>query len=278
MALQTEDIQRLFRRVDSWPPTHLAPQMALSTLLRTSLANRTTVILGDDQAALFLTAAVEMWQRAVHSLIVAMSLKQSSEIWACVAGYYASHYAIRAYGHLFGYFALYYPRKLLVEISQYGGRFQCATMQQPNIVRREHSFYWTIVRRSLQIASDRLFTDNDDSVPLSDAAHRGVASYADHLNQFKPYEPLEKKRLRAELINLARTALDGEASIMIPDRDQYPQMSLVLSLAYLRIYRFREYLDAALTGGGRFWRRHRVPSWCTDVFVFPARPAAGLPS
>src|SRR5207302_46598 len=83
----------------------------------------------------------------------------------------------------------------------------------------------------------------------------GFSSYADHLYEnFRPYPAIERSQLRARLIDLATTSLSGEDSMPIPDRDEYPDLVTVLSVAYLRIYRFREYLDELLpAGGGRFW-------------------------
>lgn len=273
MGLPAGQIQRLFAHVDSWPPSHQPPVLALSGFLAKSLQDRNSYILTEGQAALFATAAVEIWQRSAHSLIVATALKEFSVIWACIAGYYSSHYAMRAYAHLFGYFALYYRRKLFLEISPYAGRFQCTRVTPlHNTAQKEHRFYWTMLKALPGFERDPLFTHNDDRIASSDAGHRGFASYADHLNRFGAYAALERERVKLSLGDLARTALDGEANISIPNRENYPQLSTVLTVAYLRVYRFREYLDGLLLPqGSRYWERHRNPPWCTNFLPFPPR-------
>ena len=270
MALERDQIQRLFTALDGWTPDQFPARMALSQLLNESLKTKESAMLSEQQAVLFATAAVEMWQRAVHSLITAMAIRTSSEIWACVSGYYASHYSVRAFAHLFGYFSLYFQRRLFIELSPWGPRYQCRTVD-PHRARKEHQFYWTQIKKLPEFAGDPLFTNNDDRVPLSDASHRGFASYMDHLNRFVQHEVLDRDQVRRGIIDLAYTALEGEATISIPNRERYPDVGTVLSVAYLRIYKFREYLDDLLPTGGRFWIRHRTPPWCTDLLSFPAR-------
>ncbi len=211
-----------------------------------------------------------MWERALQSLIVALAVSNLSEIWACSIGYYASHYSMRAFAHLFGYFALY-RRRLLIELTSLGNRYRCTAISGLPGGRREHRFYWTVTRRLLPFVNDALFTDNDEQVAKSDAAHRGVASYADHLNRFAAFESVDKDWMRRVLSELAHTALANEASVDLPDSSSFPQLAAVLSVAYLRIYRFREHLDLLLGRPGRFWDRHRTPEWCTDLIAFPPR-------
>lgn len=271
MALQSDEVRRLFRRLDRWGPDRFPAPRALSQLLNKSLGVEESAMLSEEQAVLFATAAIEMWQRGIHSLITAVAMSRSSEIWACTLGYYASHYTVRAFAHLFGYFALY-RRKLFVEVSPWGARYRCGKIDALSSgEHREHRFYWAVVSKLPEFVDNPLFTSNDDHVSTSDASHRGVASYMDHLNRFVQYEAPERNEVGREIANLARTALDGEATTTIPDREQYPQLGVVLSVAYLRIYQFHEYLDALLPIGGRFWKRQRMPSWCTGLFFFPAR-------
>src|SRR5687767_3491390 len=56
---------------------------------------------------LFATAAVEMWLRAVHTFLISASLTDVSPIWCSVSGYYSSHYSVRAFAHLLGFFQLF---------------------------------------------------------------------------------------------------------------------------------------------------------------------------
>src|ERR1700689_2464917 len=60
------------------------------------LASRATT---QDVARMFTTAAVNIWMRAVHNFLVSASLTNVSPIWASVAGYYSSHYSVRALAH-----------------------------------------------------------------------------------------------------------------------------------------------------------------------------------
>jgi hypothetical protein len=214
-----------------------------------------------------------MWQRGLYSLIFAVAVKDWSTAWACVAGYYASHYCIRAFSHLFGYFAIYYQRRAFVEVSPYGGTYQCGPLSISGDKAREHRFYWATVKGRPEFANDSLFTMNPDRIPISDASHRGFASYADHLYDFKSYEGLDRLELRTQFSSLAITALQGADAIAIPTRTNYPDLATVLSVAYLRIYRFREHLNELLPeGAGRFWLANRMPSWCQDLGAFPPRP------
>ena len=223
---------------------------------------------------LFVTAAVEMWQRAIHSLIVAVDLSTFSQIWACSVGYYASHYSVRAFSHLFGYFALY-RRRLFIELVPFGNRYRCTAISGlPPGSRREHQFYWGAIKRLSPFINDNLFTNNDDQDAGSDASHRGVASYSDHIDRFESFMGADRDWMRRSLNDLAHTSLAGEAGLELPHRDHFPQLATVLAVAYLRIYRFRDYLDALLGRPGRFWDRHRTPAWCTDLIVFPPRQSS----
>jgi len=273
LALQEPEILRLFNALDQWTPERLPSTGSLSRLV-TSLNTAIGAVVPETEVVLFATGAVEMWRRALYTLILAAMLQDVNVSWGCVAGYYASHYCVRAFAQLFGYFAVYRHR-VFVEVSPYGGTYRCNRVQPlSNQMRREHRFYWAMIKRQPRFDQDRLFTTNDDRVSLSDSAHRGFASYADHLYEnFRPYPAIERSQLRARLIDLATTSLSGEDSMPIPDRDEYPDLVTVLSVAYLRIYRFREYLDELLpAGGGRFWKTHRSPTWSIDLFHFPPRP------
>lgn len=226
--------------------------------------------MGENDAVFFATAAVDMWQRALQSLMVALAASTSSETWACSIGYYASHYSMRAFAHLFGYFALY-RRRLIIELTPFGNLYRCDAISGLPGGSREHRSYWTVTKRLSLFVNDALFTVNDEQVAKSDAAHRGVASYADHLNRFAAFVSVNKDWMRRVLIQLAHSALAGEASVELPDSSDFPQLDAVLTVAYLRIYRFREHLDLLLGRPGRFWDRHRTPGWCGDLIAFPPR-------
>lgn len=271
MALEGPQIRQLFSRLDRWAPSRFPSRAALSDFIGELITTGTTVV-NERDVVLFATASVEMWQRALYTLILAVAVKDWSTPWACVAGYYASHYCMRAFAHLFGYFAIYYQRHACIEVSPYGGAYQCGRVSLSGNATREHRFYWVTVKRRPEFANDPLFTLNADRIPVSDSSHRGFASYADHLYDFKSYKVADRLELRTQFSNLATTALQGANAITIPARTHYPNLATVLSVAYLRVYRFREYLDELLPDRvGRFWLANRMPSWCQDLGAFPPR-------
>src|SRR5207302_46596 len=88
---------------------------SLSRLV-TSLNTAIGAVVPETEVVLFATGAVEMWRRALYTLILAAMLQDVNVSWGCVAGYYASHYCVRAFAQLFGYFAVYRHR-VFVEVS-----------------------------------------------------------------------------------------------------------------------------------------------------------------
>jgi hypothetical protein len=268
MSLTDQQIINLFRVRDRGRPDRLPPPSALTSLLYSVYHEAQGGPIPQTQLTHFITASVEMWHRAVHSFLIAASLYRASELWASVTGYYASHYSIRAFAHLFGFFALH-RRRVFLEASFLGGRCQCVPVTGlPKGSRREHRFYWTVVRRQQRFQRDDLFTDNDESRDDTDASHRGYANYVDHINRFGDYNGCDREELRRKVAQIVRTAIDG--AISIPDRRRYPDVATVLAVGYLRIRRYRELLDELLGTRGRFWRYHRSPMWSEGLIAFPS--------
>jgi hypothetical protein len=175
---------------------------------------------------------------------------------------------MRAFAHLFGYFALY-RKKAFLEASFTGGRCRCLPAAElTGKLKTEHRFYWAVVRRQQRFQGEDLFTENDDSKDESDASHRGYANYMDHLDQFGGYDGCNREELRTRIAQIMRTAIDG--GIAIPDRTRYPDVARVLSIAYLRIRRYRTLLDELVGTKGRFWRLHRSPTWSERLIAFPS--------
>src|SRR5207237_7783293 len=139
------------------------------------------------------TAAVEMWLRAVHSFLVSASLTATSPIWSSVSGYYSSHYSVRAFAHLLGFFQLY-RKKRIVRLSTHGGKYVCS-FDSKLANDREHRFYWKIVKRDGHFAANPLFTENNPENDESDVGHRDRANYTDHLSQYPQFAPLNKATL-----------------------------------------------------------------------------------
>lgn len=222
-------------------------------------------------AKMFTTAAVNMWMRAVHAFLVSSSLTNVSPTWASVAGYYSSHYSVRALAHLLGFFQLF-SGKRIVRIEFQNGSFTCK-FDRKNAGDREHSVYWKIVKKDPHFAADPFFTENI-SGEASDVAHRDRANYADHLPQFPLFRPLDANELRNRIDRVSEIET---SSAPIPLLSRYPDTESVQIVAYHRLVRFRSLLDTVVIEN-RFWRVHRDPSWARDFLDYQLTEEAGLQS
>ena len=215
-----------------------------------------------EVAAMFATAAVEVWGRAIHTFLISAALTDASPIWASIAGYYASHYCIRGLAHLLGHFHLHRRKHSVILEIQHGGHLCTFHKGQ----QREHQFYWKTVRQDPHFASDPLFTENNESVDRSDASHRNRASYGDHLSQFPPqFRPLQRQSLIDRVTFISRMEFGAPP---IPHRSRFPDLESVQVVAYQRIVKFRRFLDEVLGGGYRFWSIHRSPPWTEGIVDF----------
>jgi hypothetical protein len=215
--------------------------------------------------ALYATAAVEMWQRAIHSFLISSSATQSSPMWASVTGYYASHYCFRGIAHLLGYFQLH-RRKRIARVEISGGSYWCH-IEKKNGNDREHKFYWRIVKSHPVFENNPFFAlekgKSDDD--LADSAHRSIANYTDHLDQFPKFHTLDEGYLKRRIEQLSKIEL---SSVPAPRQEHYPDLENVQLIAYHRIVGFRKLLDEILSGKNRFWSVHRNPNWCEDIIDF----------
>lgn len=213
-------------------------------------------------AKMFTTAAVDMWMRAVHSFLISTSLTNVSPIWASVTGYYSSHYTVRSIAHLLGYFQLF-SRKRIVRLEYNGGRFVCTYEPKTNH-DREHRFYWKVVTSNPLFAGDPFFTQN---LPAdeSDVAHRDRANYADHLPTFPAFRPLDADAVKSRIEKISDIEFDVAP---IPKVSLYPDIQSVQVIAYHRLVRFRDLVDAVIGTGNRFWKVHRDPLWARDFMDF----------
>lgn len=141
MSLQQQEIKNL---LDMRAPARMPPPASLSEELNKLLDLKRST-LPAESAPLFLSSAVEMWHRSIHSFIESVALTKSSSLWASVVGYYASHYVVRAFAHLHGYYSLFRKGRI-VELTYSTGRFN---MQLHGYVR-EHDYYWGVVGKILQ--------------------------------------------------------------------------------------------------------------------------------
>lgn len=249
--------------VNAFPPPK-ALSKALNSALPIKSTGSTTRNASPDIAKMFATAAVNMWMRAVHSFLVSASLTNVSPIWASVTGYYSSHYAVRALAHLLGVFQLS-ARRRIVRLEFQGAR--CVCVFDPKTAGdREHRVYWRVVKKNPLFSNDTFFTEN---IPLPDkpcdVEHRDHANYADHITEFQPFRPLDVAALRARIDRISDIEF---GSPPIPCVSRYPDVESVQIVAYHRLVRFRDLLDAIMGSENRFWNVHRNPAWARDYMDF----------
>jgi hypothetical protein len=214
-------------------------------------------------ATMFSTAGVNCWMRAVHSFLVSSALTDVSPIWASVAGYYSSHYSVRAIAHVLGCFQLFTAKQVVqLELSgnQFVGEFNPKMGND-----REHKLYWKFVKAQPLFAGDPFFTDNDSSRDPSDAGHRERANYADFLQNFPQFRPLDREEIVIRIQQISNIEFSAPP---IPNRSKYPDVESVQVVAYHRLVKFRDLLDEILGAGNRFWSVHRNPPWARDFIDY----------
>src|ERR1043165_3287050 len=139
---------------------------AMEAVVPSKAAAACTVTVPPGTAALFTTAAVEIWMRAVHSFLVSASLTEASPIWASVSGYYSSHYSVRALAHVLGYFQLF-RRRMLVHLKLECDHCIC-DFRRKQTRGGEHQLYWRLVKKTSTFEGDDLFTENEQDSETSD--------------------------------------------------------------------------------------------------------------
>ncbi len=235
-----------------------------------SAAAQPSVNLVPADTAMFATAAVEIWQRAVHSYLISASLTEASPLWASVSGYYSSHYSVRAMAHLLGCFHLY-SKKKIARLKTGVQRHVCI-FDKKSGDDREHKAYWKLVKESGPFKGDPLFTFNESNTEPSDVAHRDRANYADHIGSFPNFKPLNESNLKARLKQISQIKFDVPP---IPKRSKYPDINAVQVVAYHRLVKFRTALDEVLATRNPFWNRHRNPTWA-GVINFQLAEQGGI--
>jgi len=213
-----------------------------------------TVVATPRMLSCFATAAVEMWLRAVHSFLISVSLTKASPIWASVAGYYSSHYSIRAWAHLFGAFQLHKKRQI-VRLDRAGRHF---IFEKKHGNDREHKFYWKLVSEHPQLVNDPFFYPNQED--KLDGGHRNKANYWDHICRYPVFQPLETQVLKERIERISTIHF---SSVPVPrvDADYFPDIDNIQIIAYHRIVKFRNLVDE-VCANNRFWKIQRTPSWC----------------
>ncbi len=218
---------------------------------------------------LYATSSVEMWLRAVHSFLISSALIKVSPLWASVSGYYSSHYVMRAFSHLLGYYHLH-GQHYIVQLQPSGSGFACVYLEAKGLKRKEHSFYWVQVKAHPVFSNNELFTENPENVEhreskQSDCAHRNYANYIDHLMGFPRFSPLNYEELKQRVDFLSKIEV---IAYPIPDVTKYADIDSVQIVAYHRIVEYREILNRVLGDRNKFWSVHRNPDWTRGILTF----------
>ena len=216
-----------------------------------------------EQSSLFASAAVEIWQRAVHSFLISASTTEASPLWSAVSGYYASHYSVRGLAHLLGHYQLYRKRKI-VRIDIIDGKIICKFLPKGGS-DREHKYYWKIVKEDPLFKTNPFFTENPEDTSPSDIGNRSRANYLDHLDDFRNFTPLSEDKLKTRIEFLSSMNL---SDVPLPRRQYCPDVDNVQIVAYHRIIKFRSFLDNILGTKNNFWSVHREPTWSKDYIDF----------
>jgi hypothetical protein len=243
------------------PPTSLSQK--LNSAIPLGSTGLTTANVAPATAMMFTTAAVDIWMRAVHSFLISASLTEVSPLWASVAGYYSSHYAVRALAHLLGFFQLFL-RKRIVRLELQGGHYVCS-FNPKKAGEREHRVYWQIVKDDQHFSADPFFTAYNPTIDESDVAHRDRANYADHMAQFPVFRPLNAEAVTTRIHRISEIEF---TSPPIPRVSKCPDLESVQIIAYHRLVRFRDFVDAIVGNKNRFWNVHRNPTWARDFMDF----------
>ena len=256
----------------TFPP---AGELAKFLRQRASLSEEKSKYITPAIASFFGTAAVDIWQRSIHSFLVSASLTNASPIWASISGYYSSHYSIRGMAHLLGYFYLYTRKRIArLEAGSRGG-YKISIERKPKGVGGggEHQLYWALVKRDLTFVTDPLFTENRQDMDESDSGHRNHANYIDHLGKCPVFRPLSKDDIHGRVDRISKIAFDDTP---IPRRSSFPDVEFVQLVAYHRIVRFRRIMDEVVGSDNNFWAVHRDPSFAREYLNFQATNVGGL--
>jgi hypothetical protein len=246
---------------------------ALTTILEQDAPEGSgTKNLDRDAASHFATAAVDFWLRGVHSFLVSTSLTEASPIWASVSGYYSSHYVVRGFAHLLGYFQLFRIQKL-AQLTHQDGQYVCSFRDRKRVRGSEHQIYWRLVKATRAFEGDDLFTNNKQESEESDVRHRNHANYSDHLFHYPNFFVAQEDAIKDRIDHISKIAVD---TAPLPRIDRFPDLEYVQLIAYHRIVRFRRLLDDVLEGGNAFWEGHRTPAFAAGYMDFQLAEGAGL--
>jgi hypothetical protein len=225
------------------------------------------VHLNPGTAKYFATAAIEIWQRAVHSLLISIAISRESALWSTVCGYYATHYTFRGLAHLLGHYQLFRLR-WMVHVRLENGGFVCSFKKGRS---REHDWYRKVVATDVHFRADPFFSSPAPPA-LLDVVHRDRANYADHLSLLPTIQLVDRDIVRHRMQQISRMEVQAPPELTM---EQFPSVEAVQINAYQRVVRFRQFLDQTL-GNNRLWSVHRNPGWAagfTDFQIVEARGA-----
>jgi hypothetical protein len=261
-------IQAIFDQLKKQKPERPPPRGVLADTLRANIKNPAKggpFTLMPAEAALFGSAAVEMWLRAVHSFLISNSMMKASPIWSSVAGYYSSHYVMRAFSHILGHFLLQRDH-LTVQVKLDNGGYACVSKKNSP---SEHQYYWGLPKSELGSSGSVLFSANqpmkDFKSDGTDGSHRVFANYFDHVNSFTNFETVNEDYLKVRIEHLSELVTDSPA---LPDHKKYPDLDSVHVIAYARIVKFRTCMDNVVGPKHKYWAYFRDPSWFMKYMDF----------
>ena len=266
----------IFRPLDRTAGGSFPPAATLSHSLKDFTPRRgaTSRGIAPALAGRFGTAAVDIWLRSVHSFLVSASLTEVSPIWASVSGYYSSHYAVRGFAHLLGYFYFFNGQKI-VRLEPGSRGYTCSFAPKPTGTSSggEHQLYWALVKQDSTFTDDPLFTYNKQGKDESDSGHRNYANYIDHLSKYPTFRPLDKDVIKDRIDRISKMVPEDTP---IPRLGKFPDVEYVQIVAYRRIVAFRQVLDEVLGQGNRLWTVNRNPPFAMEFMNFQLAETEGL--
>jgi len=238
----------------------------LSELVKDTLGDpsKGMPVVPHQKCHLLASASVEMWHRAIHSFLWSVALKDRSELWSSVTGYYSSHFVMRAFAHALGIYRSFTHRTVF-QLNFEKGSLVCNSITDRK--HGEHQFYWSVVKEYPRFLTDSIFSYNHESgvgkkgFEQSDYLHRNFANYTDHIDHFSELS-FPKVPDLSKLI--AQISIRRKHSVELPRRARYPDLQAVQTLAYQRIVAYRDFLDERVPRNA-FWDAHRDPVWARPL-------------
>ncbi len=204
---------------------------------------------------LFMTASIDMWHRAINCFLISVAAKDNNDPWAGVSGYYSSHYVMRAFNYLF------------CELNSNIGVYELKQSKSGYYLHRknkkrkqEHLYCWNVVFAKFKNPLFYACTQVDKN----DQGHRNFASYMDHLNPLESVLNVDNHELSLRIGRISHITPTP------PDKNFYPQLDNVQSMAFNRIIFYKNWMDQNIGPTTNYWSIHRDPKWCRGVMEYDA--------